>query len=1103
MPATPLEIYLPCEVLTIKVKVGPQEHLSPLEGLFLKAVHEGANHFHELVDLFGIGHRPTLDLVFDLWRRGYLILDLARGAVHLDSRVEELLADDRLDELPGGESIDEVREVMQDMISGHILLVSGRRKPPSSRRVVPAEHLDVGIQDITTADLLSALRRIVDAEEQHGRRKKVLSAHLSLSQLNRSREQRWLPLHIECTSDEHTGRLAVRLPGGGSLPTAALTKVVERIMQIVEDQPDSLFTKYLLENAATGTPFLPEVDDILDELDENIKALAALDLSLHSQRHEQINAVADKFDEWLFERHNAEIASEIVIGHEEHSERVTALVRNAARQILIVCPWLDYDAVIRLRGILGDALDRGVQVFLLWGIRPDDKLDQRVGNILVELRHGYPALFFVSQRSSRTHAKVVVQDGGRALFTSLNFLAPSSSDTMEVGVLVSARDAQVHCQPLERVLHWARGAYPEFTPARSLYLTREDFSRSGVSGTVSAPFPQRPAPLVAGREPASRSGDLLATASRLWRRSWDEYLSAAKALATPPTTAARVLVDGQHRDILWRALRTAKMRLMIASDQLGPEVVDNAFLRTLEERLISGVLVAIIYRRLSLHIDVAGAEPMAQLADLQSRFSGLLRCIEARNHAKILVFDDVAVVSSFNFLSFDGYYEERRPSVRRKQRSEVGIMLSGRGTADLVADAVCGAFSDDLGEWMSHPAKVEVAEAEPSPSPSPSSSPSVERELLEALSSDEDGSARTDTLREVLQGVDDPWQLLDRLSDACLPDSHLRMVAAIVLSTRWTEAQSDSAIRWLHWLAQDAWRGRRFVEAAVLCSAYPERRPSDLPGRPIVMLAAAWAEKTPDSVLPALSDGKDLTNNEKMTVAAVAMADLMLRGSLEARTALENMGDNLPPAWKKCAQAAQFYWSKTSQALPGENIRAELDATRQREDVEARWRTLEIRLSEGKDANFKFSAGTRTREYLYHDNGPMGQLRSLAIKRDAVGVAAWLTREGVVNVDAFLDNATRSATGRNDQYFTGGKRRSFLKALDSIFLEARRVAMSAPPAAIGEDSWRMDLARTVARMLHQEWSSLETEAAHSVLAERAVLEMMLADIRFISDWGAV
>ena len=75
--------------------------------------------------------------------------------------------------------------------------------------------------------------------------------------------------------------------------------------------------------------------------------------------------------------------------------------------------------------------------------------------------------------------------------------------------------------------------------------------------------------------PTSRA--LLTTASRLWQRSWNEYLSGVRALGMLPTTAARVLIDGQHRDILWRALRTAKKRLLVTSDQLGPEVVDGRF----------------------------------------------------------------------------------------------------------------------------------------------------------------------------------------------------------------------------------------------------------------------------------------------------------------------------------------------------------------------------------------------------------------------------------------------------------------------------------------------------------------------------------------------
>ena len=1098
MPVTPLEVYLPCDVLTVKVHVGPQEHLSSLEKLFLEAVHESVNHFHELVGLFGIGHRPTLDLVFDLWRRGYLILDLAQGAVHLDSRVRELLVDGRLDELVGGESTDEIREVMQDKISGHVLPTSGRRNPPPGRMITPAEHLDVGIQDITSADLLNALRRVVDSEERHGRRKKVLSAHLSMSQSSRTREQRWLPIHVECTADEQADSLAIRLVGAGSLSATARTKAVERIGQIVEDLPDTPFVKYLRENAVTGAPSVPDIDDVLDRLDQKTRGLAALDPALHAQRQEQLDAIADELEEWLIERHDAEVAAEIVTGHEEHSEIVADLVRTAARQIVLVCPWLRYDAVGRFRSIVGDALDRGVQVFLLWGIRPDDELDQKVRNMVVELRQRYPALFFVSQRSSRTHAKLVVQDDKKALVTSLNFLSPSSPDTIEVGVLVSARNARISCPPLERLLYWARGAYPEFTPAQSLYLVREDFSRTAVSGASPNLCPQRPVPPMVGPQSGSTSEALLATAARLWQCSWTEYHSTAGALGTPPTTAARVLVDGQHRDVLWRALRTARKRLLIASDQLGPEVVDDGFLRTIEERLNSGVLVVLVYRRLSSHMDVAGADPMARLVDLQSRFPGRLQWVETPNHAKILLFDDVVVVSSFNFLSFEGYYEERRPAIRRKQRSEVGIMLSGRSTAERMVGAVCGIFPDAVGEWMSQPV-TEMVQVEPAPS---SSSSRMEQELLAALSGAEDERARADSLKEAMQDVDDPWRLLERLSDARLPDEHLRMTVAVVLSSGRTDQQIDSARRWLHWLAQDAWGRKRFMETAILCSAHPDMRSSEVPGEPIAMLAAAWSVGAPESVLTILSQRGSLTDNEKLVVAAVALVELLLRGSMEARTTLENHRELLPPTWRKLAQTTLSYWSSTYQALPMKSIRVEVDAIRRLGDAAEDWAKLEKALEEGAMVSFKFASGTRTHEYLYRENGPLGRLRSLAVERDASGAAAWLASEGVDDLGVFLDDATREATGRSDQCFRNGKRRSYLKSLKTIVDAARKVADPAPPASAGEESRRMALARSVAEMLHQKWYKLEREVAALDLAERVVLEVLLDDIRVIADWGA-
>ena len=1099
MPATPFEVYLPCDVLTVKVQVGPQEHLSSLEKLFLEAVYESVNHFHELVDLFGIGHRPMLDLVYDLWRRGYLVLDLARGAVHLDSRVKDLFVDDRLDELAGGESSDEIREVMLDKISGHVLPVNGLRKPPFNRMIAPSEHLDVGIQDITTADLLSALRKIVDAEERPGRRKKVLSAHLSMSQLDRTREKRWLPIYVECTSDEQVGSLTVRVVDGGGLPMGARTKVAARIELIIEALPDSVFVKHVLENAVTDIPALPDIDDVLYRLHEKTNGLAAFDPSLHTQRQEQLDAIANEFEEWLTERHHAKVAADTIIGPDEHSEIVTGLIRNAKRQILLVCPWLSYDAVSRLRSIVEDALGRGVQVFLLWGIRPDDELAQDVRNMLVALRYRYPARLFVSQRSSRTHAKLVVQDDRKALVTSLNFFSPSSSDTMEIGVLVSARDHEVSCPPLENLLDWARSAYPEFTAAQSLYLTREDFSRETISDTSPALCLQRPVPPMVDPQSRPINGDLFTTALRLWQRAWTEYSSTARALGTPPTTTARVLIDGQHRDILWRALRTAKKRILIASDQLGPEVVDGRFLRTLEERMNCGVFVALVYRRLSKHIDIVKADPMAQLSDLQNRYSGQLQYVEAQNHAKILMFDDVVVVSSFNFLSFEGYYEERRPAIRRKQRSEIGIMLWCRNTAERVISAFSGVILGDLGEWVSHPAKTETDRVDPSLS-SPSL-PEMEQKLLKVLSDAEDERAQLEILTEALQGVDDRWRLLDRLFDARLPESYLRMTAAIVLSSGWTERQTDSATRWLRWLAQDTWRQKRFVETAVLCSAYPEIRSPEVPSESIAMLAAAWAIETPEPVLTLLLHHENLTINEKLVVATAALVELMLRGSMEAKTVLETMNGVLPPTLKMLTQAVESYWQQMYQALPIEDIRSEMNATQNREDTADDWITLENAIDEGAKANFKFVSGTRTHKYLYHKNGPLGKLRLLISERDTDGVAEWLARETVDTLDDFLDNATRMATGRSNQYFERGKRHSYLKTLKTIVDTARRVAEPELPAAAKKNSSRMNLARPVAKVLHQEWDKLKQEVATFDLAERVILEMLLDDISVVADWG--
>ena len=387
-------------------------------------------------------------------------------------------------------------------------------------------------------------------------------------------------------------------------------------------------------------------------------------------------------------------------------------------------------------------------------------------------------------------------------------------------------------------------------------------------------------------------------------------------------------------------------------------------------------------------------------------------------------------------------------------------------------------------------------------SPATSLSPRVEQEFLRVLSDAEDKREQATVLTEVLQGVDDPWLWLDRLSDADFSKNYLRMAVAIVLSSEWTEQQIDSANHWLHWLAREAWEQRRFMEVAILCSAYPEICSSEVPSELIATLAAARSIEDPEPALSMLSCRENMTEGEKFVVAAIALVEIILRGSRVAITALEDKDKVLPSTMKKLAQAVESYWRKTYKAFPVENIRAEVNATRYHKDRAHDWIMLENALDEGARVNFKFRSGTKTHEYLHHKHGPMGQLRSLVVQRNTIGVAEWL--EGIVMDDpgAFLDNATQAATGRNDQYFERGKRRSYIKMLETIIDLARKVAEPTLLMATEEKSWQMELARPIAKMLHKNWNKIRQEMNTIDSPNHTLLETLLDDIQFIADWGA-
>lgn len=124
----------------------------------------------------------------------------------------------------------------------------------------------------------------------------------------------------------------------------------------------------------------------------------------------------------------------------------------------------------------------------------------------------------------------------------------------------------------------------------------------------------------------------------------------------------------EHPDILDEALRTAKRRLMIVAPWVKNAVVTTDFVARLEQRLRAKVDVTIAhgYGEDDRGSDDGALRRLENLAKRYERFS----FVRLRNtHAKILIFDDVWVSTSFNWLSFRGDSD-------RTYRMEEGTLVS-------------------------------------------------------------------------------------------------------------------------------------------------------------------------------------------------------------------------------------------------------------------------------------------------------------------------------------------------------------------------------------------------------------------------------------------
>lgn len=152
-------------------------------------------------------------------------------------------------------------------------------------------------------------------------------------------------------------------------------------------------------------------------------------------------------------------------------------------------------------------------------------------------------------------------------------------------------------------------------------------------------------------------------------------LNVAPPQPEPLHDEVRAIGVFEHPDLLDEALTRARRRILLISPWIKRAIVNTDFLGKLEGRLRRNVSVDIAYGYSDDETE-SDADAVGKLHNLAKRYPQFFRFTRLNStHAKVLLFDDVWITTSFNWLSFRG-------DPNRTYRSEEGTLVRGRQTAD-------------------------------------------------------------------------------------------------------------------------------------------------------------------------------------------------------------------------------------------------------------------------------------------------------------------------------------------------------------------------------------------------------------------------------------
>jgi len=1004
-----IDLALPCRLISLKVKLGPERGATTLEELAAKAILAERTSVERLAELFGLPRRLLLDVVLSLWDKGYVSIDVESGIITLSETSQRRLVN--------GESLGDAaaeiedRQFLFEPITGRVLGSNeGYQNAPAGTLRAPL-HNGIRESDLPPDELLRAVQAAIRVDRRQGFRKNVLEVGFGNPVLSPPAKLRWATVPATVNVDPDTGRLLVTLTDR-RWDARAVTRMRQHMSALADAEPKHPFVQSLRGQATPQLEPLESIDVLFDRFSDRVARLPEVPSNQLGGHQRELNQLSARLAERITAADRARASVTVVSRAAGQLWAFEDLIAEAQTQLVIAAPAISYRALNQLLQPLRAALDRRVQLVVLWGRTLADSLQDSVRAAFDELATKYRSRVVIADRSARIDACVVIQDNSRAIVGSHSLLeVDPSRDSDMVSVLIEpAAGRPVPSTVITDLLEWARSAYPYWKVGQRILIPRT----AGAAETAAEHETALEVPVLP--EEADRA------AVRLLADTWQEYLAALTDTLRKGDVLGPVVElvkDGENQDYLWHAVRSARRRLVVADDNTDPA-------------LFSRLLGALYEQPSGTPVDLVLQSTAARTADGHRRErQAEIRLHQRRAAARLVIADDQALIGSFSPLGDDG---SRFGGVNG--RSQLGLLIRSRPVAtELARSAPVEVPSDGPETDGDQPQRTRSAATAALPL------------LVEARQERQHGRSFGSFVATRLAGLDQPWAVLDAWEDKKVPAEDLRPAAAALVRQsapmlRTALAEHRHVLRWVTWLLTDAWQERRFVAAAVIAGLVPG---AEVTPPTAACLAAVPIEFGPlgDSLTGPLLALTELDGPAPSAGAAGALAELMLWGGPEGEQGLELLEDRLPPAWRELAAAArQFYSDTKGTPVPIPLITTELTRWGAVSRQESDWADLAERIDKVRQlrTRFTFESGTVMHDGLFADDGLLTRIgRAARAAPDSRRLPAdSLPRD----VREYLNGLVAEAETPTLQWH---KHLHFLGDIGDIVRTARTLAAAQPP----------------------------------------------------------